>query len=243
MSRLRSFAARVKRRFAPNRYYANPQSYWERRHSAYGTSLEGVGRIHMTEAANESAYHIKWSHVENALKLAGAPGTLLDAGCGSGWFTQRFVEMGYKVTAFDFTASGIAAAKERVSGDVTWVVSDIASYRSDHSHPLVVCIDVLFHIVDDSAWIEAVSNLGALAAGGVLIIQDHLIGQPLPPPITTPGTYHTRWRTLEDYQAVLAGAVLEAHDLYELPMEDATKDLLVFRVPPVDTSKEAKNTR
>ena len=100
---------------------------------------------------NERAYEAKWDHLAIQLDQVGAPGPLLDAGCGSGWFTQRFVDRGYTVTAFDFTESGIAAARERVTGDVTWSVSDIASYRADQPSPVVVCIDVLFHIVDDDA--------------------------------------------------------------------------------------------
>lgn len=231
MVAVRSLLGRVRRRLVPKQYYRDPQAYWEQRHESYGTSLEGVGRIHMSEADNQRTYETKWEHLEAALAAQGTPGDLLDAGCGSGWFTQRFVERGHTVTAFDFTASGITAAKERVSGEVTWVVSDIASFPTDRDWPVVVCIDVLFHIVDDAAWRAAVLNLGALAAGGALIIQDHLVDRPEPAPAGPPGTFHTRWRTLDDYRSVLTGAVLAKHDHYEIPAEDSTKDLLVFDVP------------
>jgi 2-polyprenyl-3-methyl-5-hydroxy-6-metoxy-1,4-benzoquinol methylase len=227
----RQFLSRVKRKLVPNRYYADKQRYWEQRYEQLGSALESSGRRHMSEADNEANYETKWAHLLPVLERLEAGDRLCDAGCGVGWFTERFVARGLRVTAVDFTETGLAAARERVGGDVEWVCSDLAAYRSDQPFDMVACIDVLFHVVDDGEWEEVVRNLGALAAGGLLVIQDHLVEVATPPPSGPAGTFHTRWRTLGDYQRVLAGSELDLHDHYDLPMEETTKDLMVFRVP------------
>jgi hypothetical protein len=90
----------------------------------------------------------------------------------------------------------------------------------------VVCIDVLFHIVDDARWRRTVQNLASLA-GRELLIQDHLV------PVAGPqgaggGAVHCRWRTLEMYRHALGGWELAAHEVYHLPFERVSKDLLRF---------------
>ena len=229
---VRSMLGAARRKVLPNRYYRDPQAYWEQRHAAFGDSAEGSGRLHMTDADNQANYDEKWSHIREALDLVGERGDLLDAGCGIGLFTQRFVDLGFTVTAIDFTQTGIDLAKEAVEGDVAWVVSDLAGFRPGRTYPLVACIDVTFHIVDDAAWLAAAQNLGRLAAGGLLVVQDHLVDEPEPAPDPTAGVVHTRWRTLDDWQRALGDAELVHHDHYLLPIEQATKDVLAFRVPP-----------
>lgn len=233
---VRSVLGRVRRKVVPNRYYRDPQAYWEQRHAAFGDSAEGSGRLHMTDADNQANYDEKWAHIRPALDLAGTPGELLDAGCGTGLFTQRFVDLGFSVTAIDFTQTGIDVAQAAVGDDVTWIVSDIAGFRPGRSFPVVACIDVTFHIVDDAAWLAAARNLGALAAGGLLVVQDHLVDVPEPAPDPSAGVVHTRWRTLADWQDALGDAELVLHDHYLLPIEQATKDVLAFRIPAASTA-------
>lgn len=233
---VRSALGKVKRRVAPNRYYRDPQAYWEQRHEAFGEATEGSGRLHMSEADNRANYEQKWEHVLAGIELAGIepggpPADLLDAGCGTGLFTKRFVELGYTVTALDFTQTGIDIAKAAVPGDVTWVVGAIADFDPGRTYAVVACVDVTFHIVDDEVWRATVRNLGRLAAGGTLVVQDHLVDVPEPAPDPHAGTVHTRWRTLSDWTVELADAELVRHDHYELALEQTTKDVLVFRVP------------
>lgn len=230
---VRSLLGRVRRAVVPNRYYRDPQAYWEQRHGSFGGSMEGSGRLHLSEAENRANYDEKWAHVSAPLTAMTERSELLDAGCGTGIFTQRFVEMGFRVTAIDFTQTGIDVAKAAVTGEVTWVVSDIAGFQPGRTFPVVACIDVTFHIVDDGAWLAAVQNLGRLAAGGTLVVQDHLVEVPEPAPDPKAGTVHTRWRTLADWQQALEGAELVSHDHYELSVEGATKDVLVFRPPAI----------
>lgn len=231
MSTVKEALARLRSKVMPRRYYTEPKGYWEQRHTTFGSNLEGIGRLGLSEADNEVAYLAKWDKVQAALTEIGASGRLLDAGCGIGWFTQRFVDAGYTVDAFDFTQAGIDVAKERVEGDVTWAVSDLASFRSDREYDVVTCIDVLFHVVDDDIWRASVDNLRTLAAGGHLIIQEHLVADAAPLTSGATGTKHTRWRSLEQYTAQLDGCELVRHTPYVVDAEGAEKDLMVFRVP------------
>lgn len=232
MSKLKSALGRAYRSLRPRRYYTEPDAYWEQRHQRFGANLEGVGRLHLSEADNQAAYEAKWDHIGPTVAALGPPGRLLDAGCGIGWFTQRFVDAGHQVTAFDFTATGIAVARERVSGAVAWEVADLAGFRSDEAFAVVTCIDVLFHVVDDAVWTASVRNLRDLAAGGHLVVQEHLVPHAeASRPVTPDGTFHTRWRSLEQYQQALADATLVSHQPYVVAGEGAAKDLLVFAVP------------
>ena len=187
-------------------YYAEPADYWGQRHRRYGATLGGVGTLHLGEELNEREYELKWEHVGAVLApLAVEGATLLDAGCGNGYFTERALRLGFAVEAVDFSADAIAVARAQPGREeVEWHVSPLTDFGSDRRFGVVMSIDVLFHIVDDSQWERSVANLASLVAdGGRLVVQEHLDpdGQPVP----TDGTVHVRWRDETDYVNVLEG--------------------------------------
>lgn len=212
-------------------YYDDPSGYWNRRHSRFDEQLDGVGMIGLGEEGNRADYEAKWEHIGSALRRLEVPegSEVLDAGCGIGYFTERLVAFGYRVTAVDFSEEATSIASRRIGDAATFTVSPLHEYRPDRTFDAIVCIDVLFHVVDDGQWQRAVENLVALTRpGGFLLIQDHLVTEEESAESAASGT-HTHWRTLEAYRAAV-GQPPEDIVTYQLPAAKDTKDLLIFRL-------------
>jgi 2-polyprenyl-6-hydroxyphenyl methylase/3-demethylubiquinone-9 3-methyltransferase len=92
---------------------------------------------------------------------------LLDAGSGTGWFSERACKRGAEVTSLDVGEKLLAQVakkcqSERVVGDILALPFDPASFD------FVICSEVIEHTVDPAL---AVSELArVLRPGGVLII-------------------------------------------------------------------------
>jgi 2-polyprenyl-3-methyl-5-hydroxy-6-metoxy-1,4-benzoquinol methylase len=225
---LRPVRARIGSRLR-RRYYRNPQRYWERRHLRAGATLEGVGLMGLGADGNALDYEKKWGHVGAILeRLRPSEGrSLLDAGCGIGWFSERAAALGFQVEGVDFSAAAIETARAGVEADIRWHVNELHTFEPGRRYDVVMCIDVLFHVVDDELWEATVRRLASLVGGdGCLLIQEQLRNQADPP--ATPSVTHVRRRTLGDYLETLDGWQLIEHDTYALPAQETRKDLLLF---------------
>jgi SAM-dependent methyltransferase len=219
-------------------YYASPRSYWDSRHDRFRASLRGVGAIGLDERGNEADYEVKWQHLQPVLEAARREGadTLFDAGCGIGFFTGRAHTLGYGVEALDFSRSAIEVARVALPDSIVYHVASVSDFRSDRCFDVVMCIDVLFHIVSDMLWADALASLARLTKpGGWLVIQDHLVAPADKLPEDPRGKSHTRWRARVDYTALLDGWRLDTFDSYVVPNERGTKDLMTFRRPAISS--------
>ncbi len=173
-------------RLLPKRFSVTPHAagkaplddlsaYWDRRHQTEG-SLRSGGHISRTEAENAAFYLLRAGLVIGLLGgFGGEPGrnSVLDAGTGKGYFAEYLASCGYGVTAIDASPSAIAAAESNTDGNVTYIQGDLSSVPSLGTFDAVLCIDVLFHIVDDSHWTTALDGLcSAVRPGGILIYSD-----------------------------------------------------------------------
>ncbi len=223
---LRSLRSLARRAVDRRRYVRRPARYWEARHVRHGSGLEGVGCICLSEDENRADYEAKWARIRPFVEQLPAGRPVLDAGCGNGFLTARLRHLGLQVEGVDFSEAAIAAARARLGAEPALSVSPLDRFRPGHRYHAVVSIDVLFHIVDDDLWRRTVENLGQLATGE-LLIQDHLVGQ-AEAGQSAQGGVHCRWRTLEMYREALPEWALVAHEVYDLPFEKVTKDLLRF---------------
>ena len=208
-------------------YYRDPQSYWDTRHREHRDSLLGPGCIGLDEVANRNDYAAKWDRVRLVLEREVDRGAtrILDAGCGTGWFTRRAATLGFtEVEAADFSTAAADIARRNAPASRVRVGA-LHEITCSEPYDVVMCIDVLFHVVDDTMWARSVENLGLLTRpGGALVIQDSLneTGEPQP-------ARHVRFRSLAAYRNVLPGWRLDGHETYVLPNEEMRKDLMVFR--------------
>lgn len=83
--------------------------------------------------------------------LAGGAGeTLLDVGCGTGWFTRRFAAEGFTVTGLDRNAEWLAYARAHSQAGIRWVEGDIQRLPfADASFDHVVSIAALCFVRDE----------------------------------------------------------------------------------------------
>jgi hypothetical protein len=88
------------------------------------------------------------------------------------------MELGARPTASDLTAVAVDQLRRRHSG-LEVVKMDVTAERCavrDRSFDFVSAMDVLFHILDDSAYRRAIGNLRALVTpGGYLILTENRV--------------------------------------------------------------------
>lgn len=219
----------VRRLLDGRRYVRSPVRYWDARHVRHGAGLEGVGCVCLSEDANHGDYEAKWARLRAVLQDLPPESQVLDAGCGNGFLTQRMRDLGLAVEGVDFSQAAVASARTRLGDDVNLHISPLDDFRPGRHYDAVLSIDVLFHIVDDDLWRRTVENLARLA-DRELIIQDHLVDE-VELAGSTDAAVHCRWRTLQMYREALPQWDLVAHEVYHLPFEKVTKDLLRFRRP------------
>ncbi len=84
-------------------------------------------------------------------QLAAGPGeTLLDVGCGTGWFTRRFAQDGTIATGLDPNAEWLAYARSHSPPDLRWVEGDARRLPfADGSFDHVISIAALCFVPDE----------------------------------------------------------------------------------------------
>ncbi|VVB86397.1 tRNA (mo5U34)-methyltransferase [uncultured archaeon] len=140
---------------------------------------EGVGSVVYGRQFNMWRYRVREKVFLRVLRLLGVrPDSLsvLDVGCGTGFYLEQWQAFGVKsLTGLDIS--------DWVVEQLAHVYPNVALYRADISSAdhllkrgafdVVSAMDVLVHIVDDAAYLNALKNLhNSLTAGGYLIYSD-----------------------------------------------------------------------
>ncbi len=151
------------------------REFWERSLSQ-NFDLRGTGHPALSAAYNERCYRLRGFVLDRLLEQHRVPvagRNVLDAGCGSGYFVEYFIERGGRVTGVDLTEVSVQRMRERFPQS-TFEIGDLGTWRPSRTYDLVSCFDVLFHIVDDAAWERALTNLcDAVAPGGWLVFTEY----------------------------------------------------------------------
>ncbi|WP_323677162.1 class I SAM-dependent methyltransferase [Halorubellus sp. PRR65] len=115
---------------------------------------------------------VLWSTLESMLPdVAGE--RILDAGCGSGVYSERLVDAGADVVGVDVSEKMLEEARDRVP-DAAFRrddVTDSLDWLDDDSVDVVLCQHVLSHVEDLTAAYEAFSRV--LDDGGTLVVSTH----------------------------------------------------------------------
>jgi SAM-dependent methyltransferase len=151
-----------------------PLDHWDARHREQDELAAG-GHPDLDRPGNELFYALR---LGTLLTLIGdlhspaAPLFVLDAGCGSGYFARALDRCGHRVDAID--ASQEAIDRARATGDgPRYTRARLEEWRSPWPYDIVLCVDVLFHLPDDTEWAAALRNLASLVRlTGRLIVTD-----------------------------------------------------------------------
>ncbi|MCB0064499.1 MAG: class I SAM-dependent methyltransferase [Caldilineaceae bacterium] len=192
------------------------QSYWEDR-LRNNLNLRGTGHRAFGLAYNNWLYRAQSDCMDVIAARADVTFngcTVLDVGSGTGYFVEYFMQQGAAhITGLDITQASVAYLRQAYP-EHTFQVADIAEPNVNlaQQFDIVSIISVLYHIVDDAGFAQAVANLcDQVKPGGYLFLSD-TFQQPF-----LPTARHARFRTLEEYRELLTEggmAIVEVLPIY-----------------------------
>lgn len=155
--------------------------YWENRLKG-SFSLRGVGINRFGEQYNRWLYRVRRYVFEHRLgtidhDLENA--TILDVGCGTGFYIARWEQAGAKkIVGVDITRTAVAGVQSLYPQhsfyqiDITSNIRPIKTYSFD----IVSAFDVLFHIVEQGRYEHAIRNIySLLKPGGTFVFSENFL--------------------------------------------------------------------
>lgn len=207
--------------------------YWnERLRRHWGP--EGVSSVVYGRQFNLWRYRVrKWVFRRLALRLSLQQETLsvLDVGCGTGFYIEQWQSLGVKALAGLDISDWATAQLVQAYPKSTFYRADISTLASplpDRAFDVISAIDVLPHIVDDAAYLRALKNLhNALREGGFLLYSDAF--------------FHGSDKQFEDYwKGRSLSTVATAMKICGFEIVSRTP-MSVLMAPPSDTGKRKLN--
>lgn len=186
------------------------KAYWEGRLARHG-GLRGTGHISFGEGYNEWLYRAKRRTLERAFADIAIGGkSVLDVGCGTGFFVDWYLGRGARVCGIDISAGTVEVLKKRLAAEFR--VVDISDPDADlpGTFDIVNVWDVMYHVVDGAAFDRALRFVcDRVGPGGLLLVTDRFgaASDALLAP-------HVRTRCLKTYQDVLAASGFEFAGLH-----------------------------
>ena len=161
----------------------NVKEYWEA-HLAKNWNLEGVGYAGYGMPFNKWLYKVRkfvFNRHMRSLNLRIGELKVLDVGSGTGFYLKLWEALGAKsITGSDISSVAVGNLKKKFP-EISILELDISKRSSisgfgKKKYNVVTAFDVLFHIVDDHAFGEAIKNISKLlASGGYFIFSDNFL--------------------------------------------------------------------
>ncbi len=154
------------------------KQYWETR-LADDFSLSSVGRLHWGPYYNQWQYRIRRKVFLRSLRAVAddfAAAAVLDIGSGTGFYVDRWEELGAgRITGVDLAGVAVQKLREKYPRHEFYElnIGDSNCRIPNGPFDFVSAMGVMFHIVDDEQYKNALRNLYAsLKPGGILIFSD-----------------------------------------------------------------------
>lgn len=191
----------------------NPQIYWEERLSR-NFNLKGVGHQSFGSFYNYWLYKRKKAVLS---KLLGEEPLLhksvLDVGCGTGFFVDWYVKRGAKVSGIDISRTAVSRLRNKYPG-LSFEKIDFSSdnYQPAQKYDIINVWDVIYHQVDDEAFFNLIENVDkALMPNGLFIGTDVFSC-----PASFSTAPHVKFRSLEAYEDQLSPKGYKVKVIYPL---------------------------
>lgn len=212
----------------------DPVDYWNNRLDKEFT-LRGVGHTTFSNSYNRWLYARKDRMLKQVFKeLPGgvANKQVLDIGCGTGFFVQRYLNQRAKVTGVDISRKSIAELSKKHPGSEFRELNISApnGRLPEGSFDIINMWDVMYHIVDDRGFQQACANIASMSREGTRFVVTDLFASDT----NIRPAEHVAFRTRQSYEAALGkfGFVEErTYPLYRFlnrsfPWPDAITNLL-----------------
>jgi len=156
-------------------------TYWDRRlENNWG--LDGVGCLAYGRRYNEWLYRIRargFLRVLRDLGVTDAQPRVLDVGCGTGFYLRLYSKLGLRgISGLDIASSALDRLRVELPGidlhhaDISAPLNGLGA----QSYDLISAMDVLFHLVDDMAYRQALHNIHELLSpGGYFLFTENLL--------------------------------------------------------------------
>ena len=160
----------------------NPKTYWEKRlQDAY--NIKGVGCKGMGNSYNKWMYRVRraiFKKYVKRLKLIWNSMEALDIGSGTGFYIDRWKELGVKnISGCDITETAVKNLAENYKNN-NFYLQDISEELkpeiAGRKYDIISAFDVLFHVVDDKKYEKTISNIyNLLQDDGYFILSDNFV--------------------------------------------------------------------
>ena len=192
------------------------RKYWEDR-LVSNLNLKGTGHRAFSLNYNQILYKAQADCLTSILskwKVNLTHKRILDVGSGTGFYVDFYQKRGAEqIYGVDISETSVKYLKEKYPGS-TFSVEDISGASLAHlgSFDLISAVSVLYHVIDNKLFEQAIQNLCSMCnSGGYLIISDAFTGRWLP------SAQHAHLRKIEEYQPFLKNfEVLEIIPIYYL---------------------------
>lgn len=187
----------------------NPCQYWEQRLRRHG-EVRGAGRLGFGDAYNRWAYRVQRYVFLRTLRRTGFDfhrASVLDIGPGSGFYVDRWLELGAAhITGVDITQVATEALRRKYP-DQEFYQLDIGGdpgLLAGRTFDCISAIAVLFHIVDDARYTRAMRNVfSLLRPGGLFGFSEEFLHHP------APRAEHVVYRTMQEIERLLGATGFE----------------------------------
>ncbi len=212
----------------------DPKDYWESRLSK-NYDLTGVGHFSLGTAYNTWLYRVRrrvFKRLLSRLHVEVGDSSVLDIGSGTGFYIEQWKRNGAQsVAGADLTTVAVERLRQNHPAEDFFQL-DISSRALPNvggPFDIISSFDVLFHIVDDRRYEQAIRNVHALLRpGGVFVFSDNFIHG------DTIRWAHQVSRSLKDIEAILRQngfAVVERVPMFVLmnsPIDSTWKGFLTL---------------
>ncbi len=157
----------------------NNAKYWN---SLVGKNmqLKEVGWPQWTEAYNKARYNFvgnKTIKVLQKYNTTAPPKKILEIGCGIGFWTNIISNLypNAQYTGIDISAVAITNLQQQYAGNknITFIKADVSTAKNPlplQAYDLIICMEVLLHIVLQEPWQNALHNIFTSAAPNALVL-------------------------------------------------------------------------
>lgn len=158
----------------------NPKEYWEHR-LKNSFNLHGVGYIGLGINYNNKLYDVRkfaFHTLMKRLKIDFSSKKIMDIGSGTGFYIERWKELNVKsIHGSDITDIVVEnLLKKYPSLSFTRIDIGEKIVSPTPSYDFISAFDVLFHIVDDDRFNQAIENIhGLLKEKGYFVLSDNFI--------------------------------------------------------------------